>query len=277
VANRQVSDLMAGSYNSVFKGRGMEFEEVREYQPGDDIRTIDWNVTARAGHPYIKRFSEERELTVLFLVDVSASNLFGTAGLSKLELATEVAALLMFTALKNNDKVGVILFAHEVVLYLPPRKGKGAVLRGIRELISAESVSRPVDLQNAIDFLGRVQKRKGIVFLISDFLVPLDRRTLAVARHRHDLIAISVDDRRECELPDVGFLRLVDPETGAVREIDTHSRRLRKHFSRQGQERKTVLERTLRRAGVDHLALRAGESYTEGLMRFFRMRERRMR
>ena len=276
VANRQVSDLMAGSYHSVFKGRGMEFEEVREYQPGDEIRTIDWNVTARTGEPFVKRFSEERELTVLFLVDVSASGMFGSVERSKLELATEVAALLMFTALKNNDKVGLILFADDVLRYLPPRKGKGAVLRCVRELVSAEPVPRETNLHAAVDFVAHVQKRRGIVFLISDFLAPLDPRALAVAKHRHDLIAVSVADPREEVLPDVGFMTLSDPETGERYEIDTRSKAVRMQFEERAREREVHLATTLRRAGVDRLDVRTGKPYATDLMRFFRMRERRL-
>ena len=198
VANRTVNDLFAGQYKSVFRGRGMEFDEVREYQPGDDVRTIDWNVTARTGHPFIKRFAEERELTVLFLVDVSASGAFGSADRSKLELVIEVAALLMFSALKNNDKVGLVTFCDEVLDYFPPRKGKANVLRLIRQLVAAEPVARSTDLGSVLEFVNRVQKRRAVVFLISDFLAPQAPRAMAACSKRHDLIAMSEIGRASC-------------------------------------------------------------------------------
>ena len=214
VANRTVNDLMAGQYKSVFRGRGMEFDEVREYQPGDDIRTIDWNVTARAGTPFIKRFCEERELTVLLLVDVSASGIFGSGEQSKMDLTVEVAAMLMFSALKNNDKVGLITFCDKVIDYFPPRKGKSNLLKLIRHLISAESAPRETNLAVALDYLNRVQKRRAVVFLMSDFLAPSARHTMTVANRRHDLIAVTVTDPREQSLADVGFITLKDAETG---------------------------------------------------------------
>ena len=277
VANRSVNDLMAGQYKSVFRGRGMEFDEVREYQPGDDVRTIDWNVTARAGTPFIKRFSEERELTVLFMVDVSASGVFGSGDRSKLELVAELAALLMFSALKNNDKVGLMLFCDDVLHYFPPRKGKGNVLRLIREMISAEPIPRQTNLDEAMQFLNRVQKRKAVVFVIGDFLDDASDRTFAVTSRRHDLIAITVSDPREHEFPDVGFITLQDAETGETVEVDTRHPRVRELFSRQAEERSTRLTEKLRRIGLDQLAVSTGEPYTNSLRRFFDSRERRLR
>ncbi|KAA3604948.1 MAG: DUF58 domain-containing protein [Planctomycetota bacterium] len=276
LARRQVNELMAGGYQSVFKGRGMEFEEVREYQPGDDIRSIDWNVTARSGRPFIKRYAEERELTVMFLVDLSASGMFGSQSQSKLDLALEVAALLMFTALKNNDKVGLVLFCDQVGHYIPPRKGKSHVLRCLRELVASRPIARQADFAKATEFLGRVQKRRGVVFLLSDFLGIEDFQGLAVTGQRHDLIAVSLDDPRERSLPDVGLLRLLDPESGELRELDTSSAAVRQAFEQRGQQRRVQLQEGLARAGLDHLPLHTGEAYLQTLLRFFQMRRRRM-
>jgi uncharacterized protein (DUF58 family) len=277
VANRTVNDLFAGQYKSVFRGRGMEFDEVREYQPGDDVRAIDWNVTARAGTPYIKRFCEERELTVLFLVDVSASGAFGSQDRSKLELVVEVAALLMFSALKNNDKVGLLLFCDQVLEYFPPRKGKQNVLHLIRELLSAEPVARHTDLDAALDFLNRVQKRRAVVFLISDFLGPLAQRTMAVANKRHDLTAITVTDPREHIIPDVGFISLEDAETGEIVELDTSHKAVRALFETRAAEQGAALSEALKKVGVDELPIDTAEDYLKSLRRFFFMRERRFR
>ncbi len=277
VANRTVNDLFAGQYKSVFRGRGMEFDEVREYQPGDDVRTIDWNVTARTGTPFIKRFCEERELTVMFLVDVSASGAFGSGERSKLDMVVEVAAMLMFSALKNNDKVGLITFCDDVIQYLPPRKGKANVLHLIRQLISAEPVARETNMEAALEFLSRVQKRRAVAFLISDFLAPEARHAMSVCSKRHDLIAMTVADPRERVLPDVGFISLVDAETGKIVELDTRHRRVRELFEAQSARRSDELTGRLRRVGVDELAIRTDEDYLAGLRRFFHMRERRFR
>jgi uncharacterized protein (DUF58 family) len=275
VANRTVNDLFAGQYKSVFRGRGMEFDEVREYQPGDDVRTIDWNVTARAGTPYIKRFCEERELTVLFLVDVSASGAFGSGDRSKLDLVVEVAALLMFSALKNNDKVGLISFCDEVTQYFSPRKGKSNVLHLIRELVAADPIPRETNLEVALEFLSRVQKRRVVVFLISDFLAPHAQRAMAVCNKRHDLIAITVTDPREHVLPDVGFISLQDAETGQIVELDTRHRRVRSLFETATARRSEQLSQELKRVGVDELPIHTNEDYSTSLRRFFHMREKR--
>lgn len=277
VANRTVNDLFAGQYKSVFRGRGMEFDEVRPYQPGDDVRSIDWNVTARTGVPFIKRFCEERELTVLFLVDTSASGVFGSAGRSKLEVAVEVAALLMFSALKNNDKVGLVTFCERVLDFYPPRKGKANVLRLIRQLIAVEPVARPTDLVGVLEFVIRVQKRRAVTFLVSDFQAPEARQALTLCRSRHDLIAMSVDDPREQSLPDVGFLSLVDAETGEMVELDTRHPRVRQLFAARAADRRQGLTAELRRIGIDQLAIRTDEDYLTSLQRFFWMRERRFR
>jgi uncharacterized protein (DUF58 family) len=277
VANRAVDGLMAGHYKSAFRGRGMEFEEVREYQPGDDVRTIDWNVTARAGDAYVKQFREERELTVLFIVDVSASGAFGTGDQSKLELVTEIAALLMFSALRNNDKVGVVLFAHEVIQYFPPRKGKANVLRLIRELLAIVPVHRETDLAAALQFLNRVQKRRAVVFLISDFIAETPQRTLSATNRRHDLIAIRVTDPREQSLPDVGIITLEDAETGEVREIDTRHQRVRQLFQEWAEKQDADTNDILKRASIDQLPVSTAEPYAASLRRFFESRERRFR
>lgn len=277
VANRAVDDLMAGHYKSTFRGRGMEFEEVREYQPGDDVRTIDWNVTARAGNAFVKQFCEERELTVLFLVDVSASGTFGTGDQSKLELVTEIAALLMFSALRNNDKVGVVLFAHEVIQYFPPRKGKANVLRLIRELLAIVPVHRETDLAAALQFLNRVQKRRAVVFLISDFIAETPQRTMSATNRRHDLIAIRVTDPREQSLPDVGFITLEDAETGEVREIDTRHRGVRQLFQSWAEKQEANTNDVLKKASIDQLLVGTVEPYAASLRKFFEARERRFR
>ncbi|MBI4566201.1 MAG: DUF58 domain-containing protein [Planctomycetes bacterium] len=277
VANRAVNDLFAGEYHSVFRGRGMEFDEVREYQPGDDIRSIDWNVTARAGAPFVKRYREERELTVLFLVDVSASGAFGSENQSKLDLIVEVAALLMFSALKNNDKVGLALFCDEVRHYFPPRKGKGNVLRLIRELIVAPPVAAETRIDRALEYVRRVQKRKAVVFLISDFIGPAYEHDLAIASKRHDVIAVTVGDPRERELPEVGFVRLVDAETGETLELDTGHPKVRELFQRQHDDRVRGRSKALRQRGVDELAIETSEPYTTRLHQFFGMRRKRFR
>jgi len=277
IANRSVDDLLAGQYKSVFRGRGMEFDEVRQYQPGDDIRTIDWNVTARAGEPFIKRFCEERELTVLFLVDVSASGIFGSVDGTKLDLASEITALLMFSALKNNDKVGLLLFCDEVIDYFPPRKGKANVLRLIREIVSAEPLSRETDLAAALDFVNQVQKRRTVVFLLSDFLADLPRSSLTITHRRHDLIAVTVSDPREHQLPDVGFIRLRDAETGETRELDTRHPQVRRLFASRAAEFEGRLAEMLKKTGIDQLAVRTDEPYTSSLRKFFRSREKRYR
>jgi uncharacterized protein (DUF58 family) len=274
VARRQVNDLLAGEYLSVFKGRGMEFDAVREYVPGDEIRSIDWNVTARTGTPYVKTFCEERELTVLLAVDVSASGAFGSQRRSKMETAVEVAAVLMFTALKNNDKVGLLFFADDVVKYIRPLKGRGNVLRLIRELLATEPIKAPTDVARALEFLGRVQRRHCVVFLMSDFLGPDCSKALAIANRWHDCIAVTLGDPREMTLPDVGFLTLRDAETDELLELDTRHPRVRALFAKAAEQREQTLTGWLRRANVDRLEIRTDQSHAKNLQRFFRMRER---
>ena len=277
VANRTVNDMFAGQYKSVFRGRGMEFDEVREYQAGDDIRTIDWNVTARTGTPFIKRFCEERELTVMFVVDVSASGAFGSGRQSKLHMVVEVAAMLMFSALKNNDKVGLLTFCDDVIDYFPPRKGKVNVLHLIRQLVAVEPIARETNIEAALEFLNKVQKRRAVAFLISDFLAPHARRAMSVCNKRHDLIAITAADPREQTLPDVGFVTLMDAETGKLVELDTRHREVRKLFDSRAAKRTEDLSKELKRAGVDELPIRTDEDYLASLHRFFRAREKRFR
>jgi uncharacterized protein (DUF58 family) len=277
VANRTVNDMFAGQYKSVFRGRGMEFDEVRQYQPGDDIRTIDWNVTARTGDCFIKRYCEERELTVLFVVDLSASGIFGSTDHSKLDLVIEIAAMLMFSALKNNDKVGLITFCDDIIDFIPPRKGKGHVLRMIRQLVDVHPVPRDTDIDAALEFLNRVQKRRAVVFLISDFLGDLPRKTLAISNRRHDLTAITVSDQREQALPDVGFVSLRDAESGEVIEVDTRHPRVRELFASYNRRRGDALSQQLKRMGVDQLPVGTQGDYLLSLRKFFRMREKRFR
>ncbi len=277
VADRRVDDLLAGQYRSVFRGRGIEFDDVREYQPGDDIRTIDWNVTARTGMPFIKRFCEERELTVQFVVDISASGAFGSQERSKLELVVEVAAVLMFSALKNHDKIGLLTFCDDVVEYSPPHKGKTNALRLIRELVAVEPVARPTNVAAALDFLNRVQRRHAVVFLMSDFLAPDAHRCLAVTSRRYDVVAVTVADPRECELPDVGLIRLRDAETGRVVEVDTHSQRVRDAYRTATAQRRRRLSEELKKIGIDQWTVRTDQDYVTSLRRFFHMRERRFR
>jgi uncharacterized protein (DUF58 family) len=274
VARRQVNDLLAGEYLSAFKGRGMEFDAVREYVPGDEIRSIDWNVTARSGVPYVKTFCEERELTVLLAVDISASGAFGSQRLTKLETAIEVAAVLMFTSLKNNDKVGLLFFADDVVRYIPPRKGRGNVLRLIRELLATEPIRAQTDITKALEYLSKVQRRRCVVFLMSDFLGPDCSKALAVANQRHDCVAVTLQDPREAELPDVGFLTLRDAETDELLELDTHHPQVRALFAAAARERENTLTSWFRRASVDRLQIRTDQPCAQSLQRFFRMRER---
>ena len=276
VAARQVNDLLAGAYRSSFRGRGMEFDEVREYAPGDDVRTIDWDVTAKTGRPYVKRSTEERELTVIFAVDISGSGAFGTAQGSKLDRLAEVCALLLLSAQKNNDKIGLLLFAGGVSAYCPAREGRAAVLRHPREIVAAEPVHERTDLPGALQYLSRVVRRRAVVFVMSDFLdVGEWSRDLRLTALRHDVIAVPISDRHEATLPPVGFLRLRDPETGAIIELDTSHREVRSLFAARETKRKAALQETLRRSRVDELPLETGGEYATNLRRFFKSRERR--
>ncbi len=270
-----VNDVFAGQYQSAFKGHGMEFAEVRQYFPGDDVRTIDWNVTARTGIPHVKRFSEERELTVMLLVDASASTRFGSVSQLKSTMATEMAALFAFSAITNNDKVGLVMFSDEVELSLPPKKGLRHVLRVIREVLSFQSRQRGTNITAALEHLNHVSKRRAVVFLISDWLDPQAALALAIATRRHDLIAIVLDDPRELSLPNIGLIELQDAETGERELVDTGDRRVREEFARRAAAARDDRARMLRRAHADAITVRTDQPYVDALLRFFRMRERR--
>ena len=273
---RAVNDVLAGEYHSVFKGRGMEFDEVREYTPGDEIRTIDWNVTARTGQPYVKRYVEERELTVLFMVDLSASGTFGTREKLKNEVAAELCALLSFSAIKNNDKVGLIIFTDIIELYIPPGKGTSHVLRLIRDLLNFKPRQTRTDIAQALDYLGRITHRKAVVFLVSDFLAEGYERPLGIVARRHDLIAISITDPRERELPKVGLIELEDAETGEIVVVDSGSSLVRRQYEAIARERAERLGESFRPSGVDHIPVLTGRDYVRDLVRFFQARERRL-
>src|SRR6059036_1454517 len=271
-----VEAAFAGDYHSVFKGRGMNFEDVREYQPGNEIRTIDWNVTARLGSAFVKKFTEERELTVMLVVDVSASGNFGSAAQSKRELAAEVACLLAFSAIRNNDKVGLILFTDRVELFIPPKKGRSHTLRLIREILFFEPKGCGTEPALALDYLNKIVTRRAVVFFISDFQAPDFSRALAVSGRRHDFVAIHIHDEREKVLPNIGIISLEDAETGEQIEINTADRATRIRFSDLVNEQGTELSRTLRRNNIDAIALQTGKDYLPPLRSFFKQRERRL-
>ncbi len=271
-----VNTAFSGQYRSVFKGRGMNFEEVREYQPGDEVRAIDWNVTARMGDAFIKKFTEERELTVMLVVDVSASGEFGSVNLSKRELAAEVACLFAFSAIRNNDKVGCILFSDHVELYIPPAKGRGHCLRIMREILFFEPKGRGTDIAGALVNLNRVMHRRAVVFLLSDFQAPDFRKPLSVASRRHDLVAIPIIDPREMELPDIGNVVLEDAETGERLVVNTSDRKSRVRYAEYMASLHESLPGTFARYGVDTISLQTDADYVPALRRFFRNRERRM-
>ena len=270
-----VSDLFAGQYQSVFKGRGMEFAEVRLYQPGDDVRTIDWNVTARTSVPHVKRFAEERELTVMLLVDASASTAFGSVRQTKQALAAELGALLAFSAITNNDKVGLVMFSDRIELALPPRKGTRHVLRVIREILSLKPEGHGTDIEAALEHLRHVTKRRCVVFLVSDFMASGWKRALRVASKRHDVVAIVLEDPREAELPAIGMVELEDAETGERYVVNTNDARARDAFAARAAAARAERDRTLRMADVDSIVVGTHAPYTQALVRFFRKRERR--
>ncbi len=275
ITRHLVNDVFAGEYHSVFKGRGMEFNEVREYQYGDDIRTIDWNVTARQGSPFVKVFSEERELTVMLLVDASSSGEFGTFEQMKGEIATEICALLAFSAIKNNDKVGLIIFTDKVEKYVPPKKGKMHVLRVVRELLYFKPEDNKTNIASALDHLNRVIKRKAIVFLVSDFLGTDYEKPLRVARQRHDLVPITITDPRELALPNIGFLELEDAETGELMLIDTSDPAIREMFASQTNAEKDRRDKLFRSMSIDTIEVMTNRPYAEPIVNFFKKRARR--
>ena len=271
-----VDTAFAGDYHSIFKGRGMNFEDVREYQPGDEIRAIDWNVTARLGTAFVKKFTEERELTVMLVVDVSASGNFGSTTQSKRELAAEVACLLAFSAIRNNDKVGLILFTDRVELFIPPKKGRSHTLRLIREILFFDPQGSGTEPALALDYLNNIVTRRAVVFFISDFQAPDFSRVLAVSGRRHDFIAIHIRDEREKVLPNIGIITLEDAETGDQIEINTADRGTRARFTDLADENETDLSRTLRRNNIDAIALQTGRDYLPALRSFFKQRVRRL-
>lgn len=273
---RMVDEVLAGAYQSAFKGRGMEFEDVREYQPGDEIRTIDWNVTARAGRPFVKSYREERELTVLLLVDVSASERFGSTGQAKLDLAIELSALLAFSAIRNDDKIGLILFSDRVERYVPPRKGRRHALRVVRDLVTHEPEGQRTSIGAALSFLGKVHRRRAVVFLVSDLQSEGYEKDLAAVAARHDLICVWPQDERETALPDVGLLTLEDAETGEVVVVDTSRQDVREAFEGGWGAQSARNEALLRRLKVDTLEVRTGEPYVDHLRRFFARRKKRL-
>ena len=280
---RMVDDTMAGAYHSVFKGRGMDFDEVREYTPGDEVRTIDWNVTARAGRAFVKKFTEERELTIFLVVDISASGNFGSGALSKRDLAAEIASVLAFSAIRNSDKVGLILYTDRVERYLPPKKGRRHVLRVVRDILYHEPQGIGTDTVKALDVVNHVLHRRAVVFLISDFEMSGGdpnvaraglRRAARQTNRRHDLIALHIEDPRERELPNVGIIALEDAETGEIIELNTARAAVRKRFSELSLERAQRLRNDLRAEGVDTVQLRTDLPYIPPLQRFFKSRGR---
>jgi len=274
--NRLVNESLAGEYHSVFKGRGMEFDEVREYTPGDDVRTIDWNVTSRMGHPYVKKYVEERELTVMLLVDVSASGDFGTITRTKREVAAEVCALLAFSAIRNNDRVGLLIFSDREERYLPPRKGRNHVLRVIREVLTANPKGKGTNLTMALESLIQGVRRRSVAFVVSDFLDVGFDRALRIANRKHDLVAIALSDPRELELPAVGILELEDAETGRSILVDTWDRGIRKRFAAGTLERLEARRELFRRNSIDSVELTTHLPYDVPLVRFFHNRARRL-
>lgn len=274
--SRIVNAAVAGQYHSSFKGRGMEFEEVRNYEIGDDVRAIDWNVSARCGQLFVKVFREERELTVMLLADLSRSHQFGTFHQLKQELAAEVCATLAFSAIRNNDKIGMISFTEEVEKYVPPRKGPRHVLRLIRDLLYFEPRGKGTDLAAALDHLNRVTRRRCVVFLVSDFQARGYERALQVAGRRHDLIPVTITDPREVELPDVGLIELVDAETGKVVQVDTSDSRLRKHYAAHAATVANRRARIFKRCKIDSIDVTTGEPFIEPMNRFFKARKARL-
>ncbi len=272
--SRMVNDILAGEYHSVFKGQGMEFSEVREYVRGDDVRTIDWNVTARTGHLHVKRYVEERELTVVLLVDASGSGRFGTVGQLKNELGAELSALLAFAAIKNNDRVGLIVFTDRIEKYIPPKKGRKHVLRLIREVLAFEPTGRGTNVAEALDYLNRVQKRRSVVFLVSDMLSEPWEQALKIAHRKHDVVTLCLRDPRELELPPVGLVHFEDAETGEPIVMDTGDPAVRRQLAEHIRNKTEALERTFKRLHVDHIYVTTGQDYLIPLVQLFERRAR---
>jgi uncharacterized protein (DUF58 family) len=276
-ARRFVETAFAGQYHSVFKGRGMNFHEFRQYDFGDEVRSIDWNVTARMGEPFVRKYIEERELTVMLLIDVSASGSYGSVNASKRELAAEVACLLAFCAIRNNDNVGLILFTDRVELYVAPKKGRTHILRLIREILYYEPAGRRTDLAKPLIFLNRVTTRRAVVFLLSDFQAVNYEKPLTICSRRHDLIAIPIEDRGEHSLPDIGVVRVEDPESNSIYEINLSDRRIRSEFSKLAEQERIEREALFRRKSIDSVSLRTDQDYFPVLRSFFIRRANRLR
>ena len=287
-SNRLVSEALAGSYHSAFKGQGIDFEEVREYQPGDEVRSIDWNVTAKMNAPFVKQYREERELTIVLAVDISASGSFGSIEQSKRERLAELAALLAFSADRNNDKIGLILFTDEVEHYLPPAKGQKHVLRILREILFNQTKGKGTDLRGCLRFLNRVMRRRSIVFLLSDFMIPENGdeeepaedilfKELSTTRRRHDLVCVRVEDPRDTELPDVGHILLEDLETGELIEVNTTDKAFRQRYFERSRDWVEGFEKRLLRRGIDCFGLSTDTDYVNRLREFFKLRENRRR
>ncbi len=274
---RLVNDQLAGQYQSVFKGRGMAFDEVRQYQPGDDVRLIDWNVSARMNDVYIKLFSEEREMTVMLVVDVSASETFGTTHQTKARLAAKLAATLAFSAIKNNDRVGLIMFTDRVEMFVPPKKGKKHVLRVISEILRFRPRGRGTAIKSGLDYVGKIAKHRAVVFLISDFIDEGWETSLRMTNTRHDLVPVCIEDPKEAELPSMGVIYLEDPETGAVMPVDTSSSRVRAAYELEVKRRKLAREKLFRKLQVDHINLSTHDPDMSALVNFFRIRAKRAR
>jgi|AntAceMinimDraft_8_1070364.scaffolds.fasta_scaffold26428_2 uncharacterized protein (DUF58 family) len=274
--NRMVSDVFAGEYQSVFKGRGMEFDEVREYQPGDEVRDIDWNVTARYGRPFIKKFVEEREQTVMLLVDASGSSRFGSRDRFKSELAAELCAVLAFSAIRNKDKVGLIIFTDRIEKFVPPAKGSRHVLRVIREVLYFQPEGEGTDITLALEYLNRVTRRRSITFLVSDFEAEGYEKALTIANKRHDMIAVMVKDPRERELPPVGLINLRDAETGEDCLVDTSDANLQRRYREDAEREEEEMVKLFRGSGIDFIRVSTDQPYVPELMRFFKRRERKI-
>ncbi|MFC1477101.1 DUF58 domain-containing protein [candidate division KSB1 bacterium] len=272
-----VNDVFSGEYHSVFKGRGMEFSEVREYQIGDDIRTIDWNVSARAGHPYVKVFEEERELTVMLLVDVSSSADFGTFRQMKGELAVEICAVLAFSAIKNNDKVGLIIFTDRIEKFVPPKKGKSHVLRVLRELLYHKPEGSGTDIKGALEYFNRIQQKRATVFLVSDYISEGYEKALQIANKKHDIVALTVIDPRERDMPDVGLIELEDAETGETVVVDTTDPTVMNLFAAQTGQKILEREKLFKSMDIDFIDILTDRSYVEPLVKFFRKRIKKKR
>ncbi len=272
-----VNSLFTGEYRSVFKGQGMEFAEVREYQAGDEVRSIDWNVTARMQRPYVKRYIEERELTVMLAVDVSGSERFGTRRRFKSEVASELAAVLAMSAIRNNDRVGAVMFTDQIEHVVPPRKGRRHALRLIRDILAFEPVRRGTDIAGATEYLNKMLSHKAIIFLVSDFLGSDLEHPLKLLAQRHDVVAVTVEDPSERELPDIGLVRLVDPETGVTLDVDTSDPDVRAQFDTQVTTEAAERRRLLRRLAIDEIPVTTASGIMDPLLRFFRQREMRIR